>query len=198
MTEKEKMVRGALYAPNEEELLQERLLCKDLCQRFNGLLPSQRKEAAELLQTLFGACGGPPWVEAAFWCDYGYRIQVGKNFYMNHGCVILDAGGVTFGDNVAIGPQCGFYTSGHPLDAQERSAGLEYARPIRVGGNVWIGGGVLVMPGVTIGENTVVGAGSVVTRELPANVVAAGNPCRVLRPITAADRMVAPDLSPEI
>ena len=109
---------------------------------------------------------------------------------MTHGGVILDAGGVTFGDNVLVGPQCGFYTSGHPLDAAKRAQGLEYAYPIRVGSGVWIGGGVRVMPGVSIGDGAVIASGSVVTKDIPAGVLAAGVPCRPIRPITAADRML--------
>ena len=183
MTEQEKMVRGLLYDPNDPQLLAQRLACKDRCYGFNQLLPSQRKEAAALIQGLFGACQGEPWVEPTFWCDYGYQIQVGEQFYMNHGCVLLDAGGITFGHRVLVGPQCGFYTSGHPLDPRERGKGLEYARPIRVGNDVWIGAGVRVLPGVTIADGAVIGAGSVVTRDIPPMVVAAGNPCRVLRSI---------------
>ena len=127
-------------------------------------------------------------INAPFWCDFGYNIQVGENFYANHGCVILDGGKVTFGDNVFIAPDCGFHTAGHPLDAEQRNLGLEYAWPITVGDNVWIGANVTVLPGVTIGSNTVIAAGSVVNRDIPAGVVAAGNPCRVLRAITDADR----------
>ena len=124
---------------------------------------------------------------APFWCDYGYRISVGNGFFANHNMVILDAGGVTFGDDVFIGPNCGFYTSGHPVDYERRDQGLEYAYPITVGDHVWIGGGVQVMPGVTIGSNVVIGSGSVVTRDIPDDVVAAGNPCRVIRPISERD-----------
>ena len=130
-------------------------------------------------------------IEPPFWCDYGANITVGRNFYMNHGGVILDAGGVTFGDNVFIGPQCGFHTSGHPLAAEERNRGLEYAHPIRVGSDVWIGAGVQVMPGVTIGDGAVIAGGSVVTKDIPAGVLAAGVPCRPIRPITEEDRMLS-------
>ena len=111
-----------------------------------------------------------------------------ENFYANMNCVILDEAKVTFGDNVFIAPSCGFYTAGHPLDVEQRNRGLEYARPIRVGNNVWIGAQVCVLPGVTIGDNTVIGAGSVVNRDIPANVIAAGNPCRVIREITEEDK----------
>ncbi len=193
MTEKEKMLAGLLYLPfcdDDDTLSREREHCKRLCSRYNQLLYSQPEEAIALLHQLLGPHGKEIWIEPPFWCDYGYGISTGENFYMNHGCVILDAGTVTFGDNVQVGPLCGFHTSGHPLDAAERQTGQEFGHPIRVGNNVWIGAGVQVMPGVTIGDNTVIGAGSVVTKDIPAGVVAVGNPCRVLRPITAADKML--------
>lgn len=150
MTEKEKMLRGMLYAPaRDETLLAELAACKAQCQQFNQrAYQAEGIESAQmLLRRLLGAAGEGLRIEPPFWCDYGWNISVGRNFYMNHGGVILDAGGVTFGDNVLVGPQCGFYTSGHPLDAAKRAQGLEYAYPIRVGSGVWIGGGVRVMPG---------------------------------------------------
>ena len=115
-------------------------------------------------------------------------IEVGDNFYVNHNCVILDGAKVTFGDNVFIAPNCGFYTAGHPIDYEQRNQGLEYAYPITVGSNVWIGGNCVILPGVTIGDNCVIGAGSVVNRDIPSGSIAVGNPCRVLRKITEADR----------
>lgn len=189
MTEKEKMLLQKLYdANNDPELLAERRRCKDLCHAFNQLRPSETEAQTELLNQLLGRTGDVFCVLAPFWCDYGGNIEIGENFFANHNCVILDEAKVTFGDNVFIAPNCGFYTAGHPFDAARRNLGLEYAYPITVGDNVWIGGGVQVMPGVTIGSNTVIGGGSVVTRDIPANVVAAGNPCRVIRPITDKDR----------
>lgn len=137
-------------------------------------LPGKAKRAFEIM--------------APFWCDYGYNIEIGENFFANHNTVILDGGGVTFGDNVFIAPNCGFYTAGHPIGFERRNQGLEYAYPITVGDNVWIGAGVQVLPGVTIGSDVVIGAGSVVTRDIPSHSVAMGNPCRVLRKITNADR----------
>lgn len=116
-------------------------------------------------------------------CDYGYNIHFGRNFYTNHNLVILDTATVKFGDNVFIGPNCGFYTAGHPVDVKQRNSGLEYAKPITVGNNVWFGGNVIVLPGVTIGDNTIIGAGSVVTKDIPANVIAVGNPCKVIKSI---------------
>ena len=118
-------------------------------------------------------------IESNFFCDYGYNISVGENFYSNHNLVILDAAKVEFGDNVFIGPNCGFYTAGHPIDIDVRNKGIEYAKPIKVGSNVWFGGNVCVMPGVKIGDNVTIGAGSVVTKNIPSNTIAYGNPCRI-------------------
>lgn len=118
-----------------------------------------------------------------FYCDYGFNISLGKNFYANHNLVILDANKVEFGDNVFIGPNCGFYTAGHPLDYVSRNKGLEYAKPIKIGNNVWIGGNVCVLPGVTIGDNVVIGAGSVVRKDIPANCLVAGNPGKIIKKI---------------
>jgi len=188
MTEKEKMLRGELYNPGDPELDGERSVCKDLCWQFNQLRPSEYEKQDELLRRLFGRVKGALCIEPAFWCDYGYNIELGENFYANHNCVMLDCAKISFGDNVFAGPGCGFYTAAHPVDAERRNRGLEYARPITVGDNVWFGGGVQVLPGVKIGSNVVIGSGSVVTKDIPSGVVAAGNPCRVLRAITEADK----------
>lgn len=190
MTEKEKMQKQLLYDANDTELVQERSLCKDICAQYNQLPYSAMTQRTELIKGLLGKIGDSVCIEQPFWCDYGYRITVGENFYMNHGGVILDAGGVTFGDHVFIGPQCGFHTAGHPLVSEERNKYLEYAYPITVGSNVWIGAGVQVTPGVTIGDNCVIGAGSVVTKDIPAGYVAYGNPCKPIRPITEQDLMI--------
>lgn len=188
MTEKEKMLAGMLYNASDTELVRERTLCKDLCYEYNQTSPSDLEKRQGIIQKLFGKTAGNFLIEPSFWCDYGYNIEIGKNFAMNHNCVILDVGKVTFGDNVFIAPNCGFYTAGHPIDYERRTSGLEYGYPITVGDNVWFGGGVHVTPGVTIGENTVIGAGSIVTKDIPAGVLAVGNPCRVLREITEADK----------
>ena len=182
MTEKEKMRTGALYnALFDRELVALRAACKERCQRYNRLPFLDFAARFAAIREILGSCGETLLVEPPFWCDYGHTVFVGENFAMNHSCVLLDAGTITFGDNVLVGPQCGFYTAGHPLDAASRNQGLEFARPILVGSNVWIGGGVTVLPGVTIGDDTVIGAGSVVTKDIPAGTLAAGNPCRVLR-----------------
>ena len=189
MTEKEKMQQQMLYDANyDTELIRERQVAKDLCYQFNQLRPSDETNQQQILSQLLGKKSDNCCILAPFWCDYGYNIEVGKNFFANHNTVILDGAKVTFGDNVFIAPNCGFYTAGHPIDAERRNQGLEYAYPITVGDNVWIGAGVQVMPGVKIGSNVVIGGGSVVVKDIPDNVVAVGNPCRPIRPITEADK----------
>ena len=189
MTEKEKMLAKKLYdANNDPDLAAERIRAKDLCWQFNRLRPSDTAEQEALLRNLLGRAGRNLCILAPFWCDYGYNIEVGDSFFANHNLVILDGGRVVFGDNVFIAPDCGFHTAGHPIDSERRNQGLEYAWPITVGSDVWIGAGVQVMPGVTIGSDVVIGGGSVVVRDIPDHSVAVGNPCRVIRPITEADR----------
>lgn len=189
MTEKEKMRSGMLYDANFDAMLvAERMRAKELCYAFNRLRPSETAAQEEILRRLLGKAGEKFCINPSFWCDYGDGIEIGENFYSNHNLVILDGGKVTFGDNVFVGPSCGFHTAGHPIDFERRNQGLEYAYPITVGSNVWFGAGVQVMPGVTIGDNVVIGGGSVVVKDIPSNSVAVGNPCKVLRPITEADR----------
>lgn len=188
-TEKMKARLGRLYDANyDAELLAERANCAELLYRFNQLPPGQEAARSELLHRLFGKVGDDFTVIPPFHCDYGYNIEVGEHCFINAGCVILDGAKVTFGDYVFVAPHCGFYTAGHPLDAERRNRGLEYAYPICIGSNVWIGGHVCILPGVSIGEGSVIGAGSVVTKDIPPHVLAAGNPCRVIREITEADR----------
>ena len=194
MTEKEKMCAQMLYDANyDQALLEERDKAKDLCHQYNQLRPSDRAGQQEVLKKLLGKTGENFTLTAPFWCDYGYNIELGENFYANHNLVILDGAKVTFGDNVFIGPDCGFHTSGHPIDFERRNQGLEYAYSITVGDNVWIGAGVHVMPGVTIGSNVVIGGGSVVVKDIPDNCVAVGNPCKVIRAITEEDKQTCWD-----
>lgn len=181
MNEKEKMLRGELYNPLFDGLLEERTTAKCLCYEYNNLHPENIEAKKNLIKKLFGKTGNEFLIEPNFQCDYGYNIEIGENFYSNHNLVILDPAKVTFGDNVFIGPNCGFYTPEHPLQAEERNKGLEYARPITIGNNVWLGGNVCVLSGVTIGDNVVIGAGSVVTKNIPSNCVAVGNPCKVIK-----------------
>lgn len=189
MTEREKMEQGLLYDANyDEELLEARAQCKDLCFSYNQLKPSLVSEQEKIIRQLLGKTGKQFCITAPFWCDYGCNIEIGENFYTNHNCIILDGAKVVFGDNVFIAPNCTFSTAGHPLDTEQRNQGLEYAYPITVGDNVWFGASVTVLPGVSIGSNTVIGAGSVVNRDIPDGVIAVGNPCRVLRKITEEDK----------
>jgi len=188
VTEKEKAAKGLLYNANyDKALIEERAFAKGLCYEYNQLHPVKLEERNAIMKKLLGKTAGSFLIEPPFVCDYGYNIEIGEHFYMNHNGVLLDGAKITFGDNVFIAPNCGFYTAGHPLNAEQRNEGLEYAYPITVGSNVWIGAGVSVLPGVTIGDNSVIGAGSVVTRSIPAGVVAVGNPCRVIREIAGED-----------
>ena len=184
MNEKDKMLNGMLYDANyDKALIEERKKCKILCAKYNNSAYENIELRYALLKQILGKTKENFIIEPAFWCDYGYNIELGENFYSNHNLVILDPAKVIFGDNVFIGPNCGFYTAGHPLNPEERNKGLEYAKPIKIGNNVWFGGNVAVMPGVTIGDNCTIGAGSVVVKDIPSNSLAAGNPCKVIRKI---------------
>ena len=183
-SEKEKCRAGELYDANHDpELLSERRRCKRLCSEYNNLSPLDSARMDALMRRILGRTGESFLIEQPFLCDYGYNIEIGENFYANVNCVILDEASVRFGDNVFIGPNCAFYTAGHPLDAEQRRLGLEFARPITVENDVWFGGNVVVLPGVTIGDGCVIGAGSVVTKDIPAGCLAFGNPCKVVRKI---------------
>lgn len=184
MHEKEKMLNGLLYYADKDELLKnERLQCKKLCHEYNQLSPENIKERENLLKQILASTQERFLVEQPFVCDYGYNIEIGENFYSNHNLTILDCNKVKFGDNVFIGPNCSFYCAMHPLDIKTRNEGLEYSKPITVGNNVWFGGDVVVLAGVTIGDGVVVGAGSVVTKNVPNNVVIAGNPAKIIKEI---------------
>lgn len=189
MTEREKMLAGMNYDAFDDDLKAARIRAKLLCRKFNDLLPDEVEKRTELLKELLGKTGKNIWVEQPFLCDYGDNIEVGENFYANYNLVVLDCAKVTIGDNAFIAPNVGIYTAAHPIVAEQRISGMEFAAPITIGNNVWIGGGTQICPGVTIGDNTVIGAGSVVTKDIPANVVAAGVPCRVLRKITLDDML---------
>ena len=189
MTEREKAALGVLYDANyDESLAKEREMCKLKCQKYNRLSYDDYEGRKALIREIVAECKGRFFIEQPFICDYGYNISLGDGFYSNHNLIILDAAKVEIGDNVFIAPDCGIYTAGHPLDVGDRNKGLEYAFPVKIGNNVWIGGHVSIMPGVTIGDGSVIAGGSVVVKDIPAGVLAAGNPCRVIRKITAEDK----------
>jgi maltose O-acetyltransferase len=179
-TERQKMVRGALYDPRDLELTTLRGRARDILRRYNAS-PEDSGLREALLADLLGRAVPGLWIEPPFYCDYGLNIDVGRNVYFNFDCVVLDVAPVTIGDDVLFGPAVQLYTATHPLGAAERRLGLELAKPITIGADVWIGGATVVNPGVSIGPATVIGSGSVVTRSIPGGVFAAGNPCRVIR-----------------
>lgn len=180
-SEKEKMIAGALYRASDPELVADRMTARKLQKAYNDSSPDELEKRKAILRDLLGHCPAAIEIEPPFRCDYGYNIRVGDSFYANFDCVVLDCAPVTIGSNVFFGPKVQIYTATHPLLPSERNFGLEAAAPIVIGDSVWIGGGVIVNPGVTIGEGTTIGAGSVVTRDIPPRVFAAGNPCRVIR-----------------
>ena len=188
MNQKERMLAGLPYKAWLDGLSEERLENKKRVYRYNHLPPEALEEQDALIRQILGRTGKTVHIEAPFHCDYGYNIEVGENFFANYNLVIHDVGRVTIGKNAQIAPNVAIYTAGHPIHPDSRNSGYEYGIPVTIGDNVWIGGNVCVMPGVTIGSNVVIGAGSVVTRDIPDNVIAAGNPCRVIREITEADR----------
>lgn len=182
ISEKEKMLAGDFYNAGDEELSKEREYARNLTFEFNHTRPSEKEKRQEILKQLIIAKGSFH-IEASFNCDYGYNIEVGENFYANYGCTILDVNKVKIGDNVLLAPNVQIYTATHPIDPVERLTGKEYAKPIVIGNNVWVGGGTIICPGVKIGNNVTIGAGSVVTKDIPDNVIAVGNPCRVIKSI---------------
>jgi maltose O-acetyltransferase len=180
MTEREKMLAGQLYDPLDPELCRDRQLCRDLCKRLNDSHEDQQVERRRILAQLFGA-ETDAWVQPPFFCDYGRNIRLGKKVFFNCNCVVLDVMQVTIGDNVLFGPSVQIYAATHPIEAEIRRQWLEFAKPVSIASDVWVGGGAIICPGVTIGARTVIGAGSVVTRDIPENVLAAGNPCKPIR-----------------
>jgi maltose O-acetyltransferase len=181
-SEREKMLAGELYDPLDPALAQARERARDLCWALNATHESQQHERRTILRELLAAGGDDVWVQPPFFCDYGSNIVLGKKCFFNFNCVVLDVCRVTFGDHVLCGPAVQIYTATHPLDAELRRS-QEYGKPIVIGNDVWLGGGAIVCPGVTIGSKVVIGAGSVVTRDIPDGVFAAGNPCRVVKQI---------------
>jgi maltose O-acetyltransferase len=180
-TEKEKMLAGELYDALDPQLSEERLQARLLLQQLNNSREDYPIERSRIIKELIPNSGAGLWLQPPFYCDYGYNIIVGDKVFFNFNCVVLDVMPVTIGSRTLFGPNVQIYTATHPLNYKERATGLEYAKPITIGEDVWVGGSVVICPGVTIGDRSVIGAGSVVTKDIPAGVFAAGNPCKVIR-----------------
>ena len=188
LSERQKRDLGMWYdANNDRDAIAERAVARELTYDLNHTRPSEEAKRNEILHKLFAHYGGGTQLLPPFQCDCGYTISIGEESFVNYGAYFMDGGQITIGDHVYIGPNCGLYTAQHPLRWQERNPGLERALPITIGDNCWLGGDVTVLPGVTIGEGCVIGAGSVVTRDIPAGMLAYGSPCKPIRPITEKD-----------
>lgn len=181
MGERDKMINGEIYEPFCQELDQDRFRAKELCREYNLLHSDEKDKKQEILKKLLANAGDSSIIEPNFFCDYGYNIEFDGFVYVNHNSVFLDCAKIKIGADTFIGPNCGLYTAVHPTNAKDRVAGKEWARPITIGNGVWLGGNVVVLPGVTIGDRAVIGAGSVVTKDIPPDTVAVGNPCRVIK-----------------
>lgn len=188
MNEKERMLAGLPYKAWLDGLTEERDENKKRIYQYNRLFPEQKEEQMKLIKEILGKCGEEVFIEAPFHCDYGYNIEVGENFYANYNLTILDVGKVIIGENVLIAPNVSIYTAGHSIHPDSRNSGYEYGIEVTIGDNVWIGGNTVINPGVHIGNNAVIGSGSVVTKDIPDNAVAVGNPCKVVRFIGEEDR----------
>ncbi len=175
------MLAGELYNPLDPQLSEERLQARLLLKQLNDSREDYPIERSRIIKELIPNAGEGLWLQPPFYCDYGYNIIVGEKVFFNFNCVVLDVMPVTIGSRTLFGPNVQIYTATHPLNYKERAAGLEYAKPITIGEDVWVGGSVVICPGVTIGDRSVIGAGSVVTKDIPADVFAAGNPCKVIR-----------------
>lgn len=188
MTERERMLAGELYWAGDEELFRQRERAKRLTWRYNQMDPTDWEGRTALLRELLGHLGEDSWIEPSFRCDYGTQISIGDSFFANYDCIFLDVAPITIGNRVQLGPRVCLYTAGHPTDAAVRDTGLEFGRPIAIGDSAWIGGNSVLLPGVSVGEGSIVAAGSIVTKDIPAGVIAGGNPCRVIRPLSDRDR----------
>lgn len=182
MKEKEKMARGEQYNPADPFLVMDRSKANRICTKYNRKAFHEINMRSRLLRKILHTKGNF-WIKPPFYCDYGYHIYIGENVMLNYGCVILDVCRVDIGDHTLIGPNTHIYTACHSLDAQERRDDVEFGKAVKIGENVWIGGNCTILPGVSIGDNAIIGAGSVVTHDIPANVRAAGNPCRIIKDV---------------
>lgn len=188
MSEWNKMLKGEMYNDFSDELFQKRVEAKRLFRLYNQTDDDQTEKRYEIIKSLFKSVGKNVWIEPDFKCEFGKNISIGNDVYINFGCIILDCGEVTIGDNTLLGPNVGIYLANHAFDAQERINGGCFGKSVHIGSKVWIGGDVKILAGVTIGNNSIIGTGSVVTKDIPENVIAVGNPCRVLRKITEKDK----------
>lgn len=189
-TEKEKMLAGELYNPLDKVLIEDRIRTRLLIKRLNDSGEDQTDDRYSILRELIPNAQKDLWLQPPFFCDYGYNMIIGEKVFFNFNCVVLDVTYVKIGSRSMFGPNVQIYTATHPLDHVERSSGVEFAKPISIGEDVWIGGSVVVCPGVTIGDRSVIGAGSVVTKNIPSDVFAAGNPCRVIRELKNKEYIV--------
>ncbi len=189
-TEREKMLAGELYDPMDADLVAARALARDRCQLLNATREYDEAGRRRILRDLFGRGGDTVWMQPPFYCDYGTNIELGERVFFNFNCIVLDVCRVRIGDFTLFGPAVQIYTPLHPLDAAQRRR-EEFGKPVEIGSDVWVGGGAIILPGVRIGSRSVIGAGSVVTRDVPDDVLAAGNPCRVIRAISGDDRAQA-------
>ena len=190
MTQYERMVKGLIYHPGDEEVLAEQRPFQDKLWAFNQLKPTDYEKKEAYMKEVFAECGDNNYIELPFHANWGgHHVHLGSNIYMNSNTTLVDDGHIFIGDNVMFGPNVTIATANHPIDAELRYKGYQYNRDVHIGNNVWLGGHVIIVPGVTIGENAVIGAGSVVTKDIPANVVAVGNPCRVMREVGEHDKV---------
>lgn len=188
MTDWEKLLSGQIYNDFSDDLFQRRRTAKKLYSAYNKTEDDQLKERENILSSLLNSIGSKVWIEQDFRCEFGKNISIGDNVYINYGCIILDCAQITIGDDTLLGPNVGIYAANHAIDVEERVKGGCYGKPIHIGNRVWIGGDSKLLAGVTIGDESIIGAGSVVTKSIPSGVIAVGNPCKVLRKITDADK----------
>lgn len=188
MNQKERMMEELPYKAWLDGLSEDRMENKLKIYDYNLLRPDQLEKMDKMIKDIIGRTGKNIFIEQPFHCDYGKNIEVGNNFFANYNCTILDVGKVIIGENVQFAPNVSIYTAGHPIHPKSRNSGYEYGIKVTIGNNVWIGGSAVINPGVNIGDNVVIGSGSVVTKDIPDNVIAVGNPCRVIREITDGDR----------